>query len=87
MSSKFLKGAFILTFGSIISKVLGLFYVIPFEQWLGIKGLPSINMGTFRIPFSLALQQQGCRLLFRNLFRSIMRSRNMQSVRSYLNLD
>ena len=30
MSSKLLRGTFILTLGTIISKVLGLFYVIPF---------------------------------------------------------
>lgn len=38
MSSRFLKGAFILTLGSIISKVLGLFYVIPFEEMVGPTG-------------------------------------------------
>ncbi|MGE8078684.1 putative polysaccharide biosynthesis protein [Peribacillus loiseleuriae] len=35
MSSKLLKGAFILTLGSVLSKVLGLFYVIPFNKMVG----------------------------------------------------
>ncbi|WP_409302266.1 oligosaccharide flippase family protein [Peribacillus sp. SCS-155] len=38
MSSKLLKGTFILTFGMVLSKVLGLFYVIPFEEWVGNEG-------------------------------------------------
>ncbi len=38
MSSKLLKGAFILTLGSVLSKVLGLFYVIPFNKMVGNEG-------------------------------------------------
>lgn len=38
MTSKLLRGTFILTLGTIISKVLGLFYVIPFYQVVGVKG-------------------------------------------------
>ncbi|NMD72744.1 polysaccharide biosynthesis protein [Bacillus sp. DNRA2] len=38
MSSKLLRGTFILTLGTIISKVLGLFYVIPFYAIVGYKG-------------------------------------------------
>lgn len=38
MQSKLLRGTFILTLGTIISKVLGLFYVIPFYQIVGSKG-------------------------------------------------
>lgn len=38
MSSKLLRGTFILTLGTIISKVLGLFYVIPFYAIVGDKG-------------------------------------------------
>jgi O-antigen/teichoic acid export membrane protein len=38
MQSKLLRGTFILTLGTIISKVLGLFYVIPFYQIVGDKG-------------------------------------------------
>ncbi|MFJ5624341.1 oligosaccharide flippase family protein [Peribacillus loiseleuriae] len=38
MSSKLLKGAFILTLGSVLSKVLGLFYVIPFNNMVGNDG-------------------------------------------------
>ncbi|MBI0576683.1 polysaccharide biosynthesis protein [Neobacillus cucumis] len=38
MSSKLLRGTFILTFGTILSKVLGLFYVIPFYQIVGSSG-------------------------------------------------
>jgi O-antigen/teichoic acid export membrane protein len=38
MQSKLLRGTFILTLGTILSKVLGLFYVIPFYQIVGSKG-------------------------------------------------
>lgn len=38
MSSKLLRGTFILTLGTIISKVLGLFYVIPFDAIVGQQG-------------------------------------------------
>lgn len=39
MSSKLLKGTFILTFGMVLSKVLGLFYVIPFNAIVGYEGV------------------------------------------------
>ncbi|MGM0903318.1 MAG: putative polysaccharide biosynthesis protein [Bacillota bacterium] len=38
MSSTLLRGTFILTLGTIISKVLGLFYVIPFYAIVGDEG-------------------------------------------------
>ncbi|TCN24376.1 putative polysaccharide biosynthesis protein [Mesobacillus foraminis] len=38
MSSKLLRGTFILTLGTILSKVLGLFYVIPFYAIVGDQG-------------------------------------------------
>lgn len=38
MSSKLLKGTFILTLGMMLSKVLGLFYVIPFNAIVGEEG-------------------------------------------------
>lgn len=38
MSSKLLRGTFILTLGTMISKVLGLFYVIPFYAIVGSHG-------------------------------------------------
>jgi O-antigen/teichoic acid export membrane protein len=38
MSSKLIQGTFILTLGTIISKVIGLFYVIPFYQIVGSEG-------------------------------------------------
>ena len=38
MSSKLLRGTFILTLGTMISKVLGLFYVIPFDAIVGQAG-------------------------------------------------
>lgn len=38
MSSKLLRGTFILTLGTIISKMLGLFYVIPFYHIVGDDG-------------------------------------------------
>ncbi|MDQ0220296.1 polysaccharide biosynthesis protein [Peribacillus cavernae] len=38
MSSKLLRGTFILTLGMVLSKVLGLLYVIPFDEMVGPKG-------------------------------------------------
>ena len=38
MSSKLIRGAFILTLGTIISRVLGLLYVIPFYKIVGPQG-------------------------------------------------
>lgn len=38
MSNKLIQGAFILTVGSVLSKVLGLLYVIPFGRMLGEDG-------------------------------------------------
>ncbi|MCQ6274439.1 polysaccharide biosynthesis protein [Bacillus sp. V3B] len=38
MASKLLRGTFILTLGTIISKMLGLFYVIPFNAIVGQEG-------------------------------------------------
>lgn len=38
MQSKLLRGTFILTVGTILSKILGLIYVIPFFQIVGLKG-------------------------------------------------
>ncbi|MEH7355510.1 polysaccharide biosynthesis protein [Neobacillus drentensis] len=38
MQSKLLRGTFILTFGTIFSKVIGLIYVIPFFQIVGREG-------------------------------------------------
>ncbi|MCL6572611.1 MAG: oligosaccharide flippase family protein [Bacillus sp. (in: Bacteria)] len=38
MGSKLLRGTFILTLGTILSKVIGLFYVIPFYQIVGKQG-------------------------------------------------
>lgn len=38
MSSKLLRGTFILSLGTLISKVLGLFYVIPFYDIVGEEG-------------------------------------------------
>ncbi|WP_413308120.1 polysaccharide biosynthesis protein [Bacillus sp. 1P10SD] len=38
MQSKLLRGTFILTFGTILSKILGLIYVIPFFQIVGRQG-------------------------------------------------
>lgn len=37
-SSKLIRGTFILTLGTMISKMLGLFYVIPFTRIVGLEG-------------------------------------------------
>ncbi len=39
MSSTLIRGAFILTLGSVFSKILGLVYVIPFNMLLGEEGV------------------------------------------------
>ncbi|RKJ13453.1 polysaccharide biosynthesis protein, partial [Butyricicoccus sp. 1XD8-22] len=39
MSSKLIKGAMILTLGSVLSKILGLLYVIPLNTLLGKDGV------------------------------------------------
>ncbi|RFU69724.1 polysaccharide biosynthesis protein [Bacillus sp. V59.32b] len=56
MSSKVLRGAFILTLGSVLSKVLGLLYVIPFDALLGEEGagLYSYSYIPYTIFISLA---------------------------------
>ncbi|PLT32231.1 polysaccharide biosynthesis protein [Bacillus sp. V5-8f] len=56
MFSKLLKGAFILTLGSVLSKVLGLLYVIPFDALLGEDGagLYSFSYIPYTIFISLA---------------------------------
>jgi O-antigen/teichoic acid export membrane protein len=51
MSSKLLKGAFILTLGSVLSKVLGLLYVIPFDALVGEKGAGLYSYGY--IPYTI----------------------------------
>src|SRR4051794_37475178 len=38
MSSKLVRGTFVLTIGMVLSKVLGLLYVIPFDAIVGDKG-------------------------------------------------
>ncbi|KKK38411.1 cell division protein [Mesobacillus campisalis] len=56
MSSKLLRGTFILTLGTIISKVLGLFYVIPFYAIVGDDGtaLYSYSYISYTIFISIA---------------------------------
>lgn len=51
MSSKLLRGTFILTVGTILSKVLGLFYVIPFYQIVGKHGTQLYNYGY--VPYTI----------------------------------
>jgi len=43
MSSKLLRGTLILTLGTMVSKVLGLFYVIPFYEIVGYRGTVLYN--------------------------------------------
>ncbi|MBM4762616.1 polysaccharide biosynthesis protein [Bacillus sp. B15-48] len=56
MSSKLLRGTFILTLGTIISKILGLFYVIPFYAIVGDDGtaLYSYSYISYTIFISIA---------------------------------
>ncbi|MFL6517223.1 MAG: oligosaccharide flippase family protein, partial [Bacillus sp. (in: firmicutes)] len=56
MQSKLLRGTFILTFGTILSKVIGLIYVIPFYQIVGKHGtqLYSFSYVPYTIFISIA---------------------------------
>ncbi|MEH7304373.1 putative polysaccharide biosynthesis protein [Neobacillus drentensis] len=56
MQSKLLRGTFILTFGTILSKVIGLIYVIPFYQIVGKQGtqLYSFSYVPYTIFISIA---------------------------------
>lgn len=51
MSSKLLRGTFILSLGTLISKVLGLFYVIPFYNIVGEEGTALYNFSY--IPYTI----------------------------------
>lgn len=51
MSSNLLRGTFILTVGTILSKVIGLFYVIPFYQIVGDRGTQLYNFGY--VPYTI----------------------------------
>jgi O-antigen/teichoic acid export membrane protein len=51
MSSKLLRGTFILTVGTILSKIIGLFYVIPFYQIVGKHGTQLYNYGY--VPYTI----------------------------------
>src|SRR5581483_5875810 len=46
-----LRGTFILTVGTILSKVLGLIYVIPFFQIVGLKGTTLYQYGY--VPYTI----------------------------------
>ena len=51
MSNKLIQGAFILTVGSVLSKILGLLYVIPFGRLIGEAGT---GLYTFSyVPYSI----------------------------------
>ncbi len=52
MSSKLLRGTFILTAGTIISKMLGLFYVIPFYRIIGGEESAALYQFGY-VPYSL----------------------------------
>src|SRR3954452_5786539 len=56
MQSKLLRGTFILTLGTILSKVIGLIYVIPFYQIVGKQGtqLYSFSYVPYTIFISIA---------------------------------
>lgn len=53
MSSNLVRGTFILTLGTFISKFLGLFYVIPFTMIVGTYGTALYNYGY--IPYTIIL--------------------------------
>jgi O-antigen/teichoic acid export membrane protein len=51
MSSTLLRGTFILSLGTLISKVLGLFYVIPFYDIVGAEGTTLYQFGY--VPYTI----------------------------------
>lgn len=51
MQSKLLRGTFILTVGTFVSKFIGLFYVIPFYQIVGDHGTQLYNYGY--VPYTI----------------------------------
>ncbi|WAA10072.1 putative polysaccharide biosynthesis protein [Fervidibacillus albus] len=53
MSSKLIRGTFILTLGTYISKILGLFYVIPFYALVGEQGVALYQYGY--VPYTIFL--------------------------------
>ncbi|MEK3887653.1 putative polysaccharide biosynthesis protein [Bacillus sp. FSL K6-3431] len=53
MSSKLIRGTFILTLGTILSKVLGLFYVIPFYAIIGAGDEEAALYTAGYIPYSI----------------------------------
>ncbi|WAA11767.1 putative polysaccharide biosynthesis protein [Fervidibacillus halotolerans] len=53
MASKLLRGTFILTLGTYISKILGLFYVIPFYALVGEHGAALYQYGY--VPYTIFL--------------------------------
>lgn len=53
MSSKLLRGTFILTLGTYISKILGLFYIIPFAELVGKHGTALYQYGY--VPYTIFL--------------------------------
>ena len=59
MSSKLLRGTFILTLGTMISKVLGLFYVIPFDAIVGKEGTTLYQYSY--VPYTIFISLCNCR--------------------------
>lgn len=53
MSSKLIRGTFILTLGTMLSKVLGLLYVIPFNEIVGKPG--TVLYGYSYVPYTIFL--------------------------------
>ncbi|WP_160724050.1 putative polysaccharide biosynthesis protein [Bacillus sp. USDA818B3_A] len=51
MQSKLLRGTFILTLGTILSKIIGLIYVIPFYQIVGKQGTQLYSYGY--VPYTI----------------------------------
>ena len=51
MGSKLIRGTMILTLGTYISKILGLFYVIPFNALVGTQGVALYQYGY--VPYTI----------------------------------
>ncbi len=79
MGSKLLRGTFILTLGTLISKVLGILYVIPFYAIIGgDKPALLYNFGYVPYQLFLSVATAGIPLAIANILQNIMLWKNIK---------
>lgn len=72
MSSKLLRGTFVLTLGTYISRILGMVYLIPSALWSGRQAVHYFNTDTTNTLYFWILLRWAFRPLFLNLFPNII---------------